>query len=45
MVGSVSDCFAGVGRLKDVQVALHVDPGVRPVAQPMKRAIWTQGKS
>ena len=31
------ECFAGVGRLKDVQVALHIDSGVRPVAQPVRR--------
>ena len=29
--------FDGVGKLKDYQVKLHVNPDVPPVAQPVRR--------
>ena len=29
--------FSGVGKLKDRAVKLHIDPNVKPVAQPMRR--------
>jgi len=31
------ECFAGVGLLKNLQVSLHIDPNVKPVAQPVRR--------
>ena len=29
--------FKGVGKLKDCTIQLHIDPGVKPVAQPNRR--------
>ena len=29
--------FSGVGKLKDWTVQLHIDPNVKPVAQPIRR--------
>ena len=31
------ECFIGVGKLKNVQVKLHIDPNCEPVAQPVRR--------
>ena len=31
------ECFTGVGKLKDFQVSLHIDPSVKPIAQPGRR--------
>ena len=31
------ECFRGVGKLKGVQVKLHIDPSCEPVAQPVRR--------
>ena len=31
------EVFSGVGKLKDRAVQLHIDPNVRPVAQPIRR--------
>jgi len=31
------ECFSGVGKLKDVQVKLHINPDCEPVAQPVRR--------
>lgn len=31
------EVFSGVGRLNTNQVTLHIDPSVKPVAQPLKR--------
>ena len=31
------EVFDGVGKLKDYQVKLHVNPNVPPVAQPVSR--------
>lgn len=31
------EVFKGVGKLKDREVQLHIDPSVRPVAQPLRR--------
>ena len=31
------DVFKGVGKLKTEQVKLHIDPSVKPVAQPLRR--------
>jgi len=30
------ECFADVGLLKDLLLSLHIDPNVKPVAQPVK---------
>ena len=32
-----SECFSGVGCLRDYQVSLHIDPNVRATAQPVRR--------
>ena len=32
-----ADVFQGIGKLKDFQLKIHVDPDVRPVAQPVRR--------
>ena len=31
------DCFSGFGKLKDFQLELHIDPHVKPIAQPVRR--------
>ena len=31
------ECFRGVGKLKDFQLNIHIDPSVRPVAQNPRR--------
>ena len=31
------DVYKGVGKLRDVQVTIHTDPEVRPIAQPLRR--------
>ena len=37
LVEQFPECFAGVGLLRDLQVSLHIDPSVKPVAQPVRR--------
>ena len=32
-----SEVFSGIGKLKSKQVTLHLDPKVKPVAQPLRR--------
>ena len=32
-----SEVFSGIGKLKSKQVKLHIDPEVKPVAQPLRR--------
>ena len=29
--------FTGLGKMKDTQITLHIDPSVTPVAQPLRR--------
>ena len=31
------EVFSGIGKLKSKQVTLHVNPKVKPVAQPLRR--------
>ena len=31
------EVFTGVGKMKDTQIILHVDPSVTPVTQPLRR--------
>lgn len=31
------ECFKGVGKLKEYQIKLHIDKGVQPVVQPLRR--------
>lgn len=31
------ECFKGIGKLKDCQIKLHVDPTCEPIAQPVRR--------
>jgi len=31
------EVFSGIGKLKSKQVTLHIDPSVKPVAQPLRR--------
>jgi len=31
------EVFSGVGKLKSKQVTLHIDPNVKPVAQPLRQ--------
>ena len=33
------ECFRGVGKLKDFQLNIHIDPSVRPVARRMPKSI------
>ena len=37
LVGEYADLFKGIGKMKGVQVDLHVDPAILPVAQPHRR--------
>ena len=37
IMSDYKEIFEGVGKLKDYQVKLHVDPDVPPVAQPVRR--------
>ena len=30
------EVFSGIGKLKSKQLTLHVDPNVKPVAQPLR---------
>ena len=32
-----SSIFEGIGKLKDVEIDLHIDPSVQPVQQPHRR--------
>ena len=34
------ECFRGVGKLKDFQLNIHIDPSVRPVAQNPRRILF-----
>ena len=33
--------FHGVGKLKDYQLKLHIDPQIQPVAQPVRRTAFS----
>jgi hypothetical protein len=33
--------FQGIGKLKEYQMMLHIDPQVRPVAQPVRRTAFS----
>ena len=35
------EVFSGVGKLKDRTVQLHIDPNVKPVAQPIRRTLFS----
>ena len=35
------EVFDGAGKLKDYQVKLHVNPNVTPVAQPVRRTLFS----
>ena len=37
-------CFQGVGKLKDYQLKLHIDPEIRPIAQPVRRVPFSMRK-
>ena len=37
LVGEYADLFKGIGKMKGVQVDLHVDPVIQRVAQPHRR--------
>ena len=37
LVGSYSDLFEGLGKLKGFQVRLHVENSVQPITQPPRR--------
>ena len=37
IMSDYKEVFDGVGKLKDYQVKLHVNPNVPPVAQPVSR--------
>ena len=37
LVGEYADLFKGIGKVKGVQVDLHVDPTIQRVAQPHRR--------
>ena len=37
LVGEYAGVFKGIGKMKGVQVDLHVDPAILPVAQPHRR--------
>jgi hypothetical protein len=39
------DVFSGIGKLRDYQLKLHVDPNVEPVAQPQRRVPYTLRKA
>lgn len=32
-----SECFQGIGKLKDFQLKIHIDPAVKPIAQSPRR--------
>ena len=37
ILGKYPTVFGGVGKLKDYQLMVHVDPDIPPVAQPPRR--------
>ena len=37
IVARYPECFEGFGKLKDFQAKIHIDPNVKPIAQPMRR--------
>ena len=37
LVGEYPDLFKGIGKMKGVQVDLHVDPAILPLVQPHRR--------
>ena len=39
VVNEYKEVFEGVGKLKDYQLKLHIDPNVTPVAQPARRVL------
>ena len=44
IVKSFEDVFKGTGRLKDVQLDLHVDKSVTPIAQPLRQTPFKMKK-
>ena len=40
IVKKFADVFTGVGKLKDYQLKLHVKKDVKPVAKPVRRALF-----
>ncbi|XP_014677655.1 PREDICTED: uncharacterized protein K02A2.6-like [Priapulus caudatus] len=40
-----SACFSGLGKLKDYQVKLHIDPSVTPIAQRQRKIPYSQWKA
>ena len=38
------ECFEGVGKLKDFQLKIHIDPTVKPVAQNPRRIAFSMRK-
>ena len=41
IMSDYKEVFDGVGKLKDYQVKLHVNPNVPPVAQPVSRTLFS----
>ena len=41
IMSDYKEVFDGVGKLKDCQVKLHVNPNVPPVAQPVSRTLFS----
>ena len=41
IMSDYKEVFDGVGKLKDYQVKLHVNPNVPPVAQPVSRTSFS----
>ncbi len=41
---SFEDRFTGIGKLKDFQLKLHVDPSVKPVAQALRQTPFKMRK-
>ena len=39
------ECFEGVGKLKDFQLKIHIDPTVKPVAQKPRRIPFSLRKN
>ena len=41
LLAKYSDVFKGVGKLENYQLTLHIDPSVKPVAQPLRRPAFS----
>ena len=41
IMSDYKEVFDSVGKLKDYQVKLHVNPNVPPVAQPVRRTLFS----